>query len=176
MGGSGPNSFQKAAPLQLFIAHVHPLLLFLLSILYTLSPTCSIFLSSPQGLDKYSFYLFLLSHEDSLHLFLMPFIFSCFCDFVYHIAYLSCFLPRSVSCCLFVFPLSFCHHKLPPLSVSPSQRITPSICKSLSSASTSHSRTLSALFPPCHLSLHPSFIPPRAAGCLQPSRVRLVSW
>ena len=109
--------------------------LLLLSFLYTVSPTHSVsffsFLSSPQGLDKYSFFPFLVSDEDSLHLSLAPFIFSRFAVFIYHAAHLSRFLPLSlslslslspsVSCHLFVFPFSFCHRKLPVLSVSPSR-------------------------------------------------------
>lgn len=55
------------------------------------------FLSSPQGLDKYSFFPFLVSDEDSLHLSLAPFIFSCFAVFIYHAAHLSRFLPLSSS-------------------------------------------------------------------------------
>ncbi len=105
-------------------------------------PLAQFFSTSPKGLDKYSFFLFLLSDEDSLHLSLTPFIFSCFCVFIYHAAYLSCFLPLSVSCYLFVFPFSFCHHKLPVLSLSPPQRSTLSIHMSPSSASISHLYTL----------------------------------
>ena len=159
--------------------------LLLLSFLYTVSPTHSVsffsFLSSPQGLDKYSFFPFLVSDEDSLHLSLAPFIFSRFAVFIYHAAHLSRFLPLSlslslspsVSCHLFVFPFSFCHRKLPVLSVSPSRA--------------QHSRhshvSLVGLLPPLCATL-PSFsnlirptIPlSRVAGRLRFSRVFLVSW
>lgn len=90
--------------------------LFAFFLVYSVSHSLCFFFSSPQGLDKCSFYFFLIFDEDSLHLSLTPFIFSHFCIFIYHVAYPFCFLPLSVSCYLFVFPFSFCHHKL-PLSV-----------------------------------------------------------
>lgn len=105
-GGSEPNSFQKAASLQCF-----SLLMFILCSVFTFFLVYALcFFSSPQDLDKYSFYFFLISDEDSLHL---SAAFHLFCIFIYRVAHPSCFLPPSVSCSLFVFPFSFCHHKLP---------------------------------------------------------------
>ena len=147
MGAQDQIAFKR----QLFFSFSHcscsslaPLFAFFL--VYCVSHSLRFFFpsSSPQGLDKYSFYFFLVSDEDSLHLSPAPFIFSCFCVFIYHVAYISpaSSLSLSVSCYLFVFPFSFCHHKLPALSVSPSQHGTLSIHMSLSSGSVSHSCAL----------------------------------
>lgn len=103
--------------------------------------------SSPQGLDKYSFYLFPFSDEDPPppSLSLKSFELSCFCVFhlsiTGHISVAS-FFSVSLFCYLFVFPFSFCHHKLPLLSVSPSQHSILSICMSPSLVAISHQLTL----------------------------------
>lgn len=104
--------------------------------------------SSPQGLDKYSFYLFPFSDEDSpppisLSEVFRAFLFLCFPS-IYLSLVISQLLPSSVSlfCYLFVFPFSFCHHKLPLLSVSPSQHSILSICMSPSLVAISHQLTL----------------------------------
>lgn len=66
--------------------------------------------SSPQGLDKYSFYLFPFSDEDfppPPSLSLKSFELSCFCVFhlsIYHWSYLSCFL---LLCLSLLLPLCF---------------------------------------------------------------------
>lgn len=65
--------------------------------------------SSPQGLDKYSFYLFPFSDEDSPppSLSLKSFELSCFCVFhlsIYHWSYLSCFL---LLCLSLLLPICF---------------------------------------------------------------------
>lgn len=80
-------------------------------------PLAQLFFSSPpQDLDKYSFYLFLI-FEDSLHLFLMALISSCFdVSITSHISPDS-FFPPSVSCCHFVF-LLLCHQITCRLSLS----------------------------------------------------------
>lgn len=107
---------------------------------------------SPPGLDKYSFYLFPFSDEDPPpppSLSLKSFELSCFC--VFHLSiYLSItghisvasFFSVSLFCYLFVFPFSFCHHKLPLLLVSPSQHSILSICMSPSLVAISHQLTL----------------------------------
>lgn len=105
---------------------------------------------------------------------------SSFCVFVFflhHIAYLSpASSPPSVSCYLFVFPFSSCHHKLPVRSVSPSQCSTFSIHMSPSSASVSCLRTPFFFFSPPPLCLWTSFTSPRAAGRLHSLGGCLVSW
>lgn len=65
--------------------------------------------SSPQGLDKYSFYLFPFSDEDPPppSLSLKSFELSCFCVFhlsIYHWSYLSCFL---LLCLSLLLPICF---------------------------------------------------------------------
>lgn len=65
--------------------------------------------SSPQGLDKYSFYLFPFSdeHPPPPSLSLKSFELSCFCVFhlsIYHWSYLSCFL---LLCLSLLLPLCF---------------------------------------------------------------------
>lgn len=149
-------AFKKQLLFRFLIAHqVHSSLVFLLSFLSTLSPT--LFFYPPcRALINTLSTLCHVSDEDSLHFSPTPVIFSCFCVFIYHVAYLPSFLPFSVSCYLFVFPFSLCHHKLPLCSVSPSQHSTPSTHMSPSSASVSCPRTLFLFTSPPHLSLHPS--------------------
>lgn len=104
---------------------------------------------SPPGLDKYSFYLFPFSDEDpppphlslwSLSSILVS-VFSIYLSITGHISVAS-FFSVSLFCYLFVFPFSFCHHKLPLLSVSPSQHSILSICMSPSLVAISHQLTL----------------------------------
>lgn len=104
---------------------------------------------SPPGLDKYSFYLFPFSDEDpppiSLSEVFRAFLFLCFpsiyLSITGHIS-VGSFFSVSLFCYLFVFPFSFCHHKLPLLSVSPSQHSILSICMSPSLVAISHQLTL----------------------------------
>lgn len=141
-GGSGPNSFQKAASFQLLL-----LLMFIPRSPFCLLSCILCLPSSPQGLDKYSFYLFPFSDEDpppiSLSEVFRAFLFLCFPSICLSLV-ISQLLPSSVSlfCYLFVFPFSFCHHKLPLLSVSPSQHSILSICMSPSLVAISHQLTL----------------------------------
>lgn len=143
-GGSGPNSFQKAASFQLLL-----LLMFIPRSPFCLLSCILCLPSSPQGLDKYSFYLFPFSDEDpppphlslwSLSSFLVS-VFSIYLSITGHISVAS-FFSVSLFCYLFVFPFSFCHHKLPLLSVSPSQHSILSICMSPSLVAISHQLTL----------------------------------
>lgn len=165
MGAQDQIAFKRQLfSLLMFI--LHSSFCFLSCILYL--PLC--FFSSPQGLDKYSFFLCHVSDEDSLHFSLTPFIFSCFCVFIYHIAYLIfLFLPFSVACYLFVVPFSFCHHKLPLPSVSPSQHSTLSIHVSLVCLNLPSTYPFS-FSPLPHLSLHlsvHSFMSSRVSTVLQ---------
>lgn len=97
-----------------------------------------------------------------------------FCIFMFHVAHLSCFLPS--------FFLSRCF----PAFILSSQITSPfslsfSILHSLSNCTSPLLGSISLLlfffFSSCaHLSVRASFPPQWTAGCLQSSRVCLVSW
>lgn len=131
------------------------------------------FLSSPQGLDKYSFYLFLISDKDSLHLSrpLSSSLVSVFLSITLRISLASSPSPF-LATSLFSF-FSFCHRKLPVLSVSPSsaQRSLHSYVSLVGLHLPFVYSFASLLFLVCH-SIHLSLLHKRQGVCGPPGCAR----
>lgn len=164
-GGSGPNSFQKAASFQLLL-----LLMFIPRSPFCLLSCILCLPSSPQGLDKYSFYLFPFSDEDPPpSLSLKSFELSCFCVFhlsIYHWSYLSCFLLLSLSFATSLFSLSHSviTNYLSSQFLLLSTASSPFVCLPRWSPS-----PISLLF--LFFFFFPASVPLFLAGCLESSRV-----
>lgn len=165
-GGSGPNSFQKAASFQLLL-----LLMFIPRSPFCLLSCILCLPSSPQGLDKYSFYLFPFSDEDpppiSLSEVFRAFLFLCFPS-IYLSLVISQLLPSSLSLSFATYLFSLSHsvitNHLSSQFLLLSTASSPFVCLPRWSPS-----PISLLF--LFFFFFPASVPLFLAGCLESSRV-----